>query len=65
MRCERCPAIRTEGYEYPETYCSVGVPDNECDENAKGEIGCTLHPKTIEKRLRDNDRAWDSWLEEN
>ena len=23
MKCENCPALRTEGYEYPETYCCV------------------------------------------
>lgn len=25
MKCNKCPALRTEGYEYPEEYCYIGI----------------------------------------
>ena len=31
MRCENCPALKTKGYEYPESYCSVYPEDEICD----------------------------------
>ena len=49
MRCNRCPALETEGFEYPLDYCSIGVDEEYRNENAKGEHGCTLHYKTIAK----------------
>ena len=58
MRCYRCPALETEGYEYPLDYCSIGADEEYGNENAKGEVGCTLHYKTIEKMVRENEEAW-------
>ena len=28
MLCENCPALRCEGYEYPEEYCLIQSEDN-------------------------------------
>lgn len=59
MICDRCKALKTEGYEYPQDYCSIGVDDEFGYENKKGEYGCTLHYKTIEKMVRENEEAWE------
>ena len=58
MRCDRCPALETEGFEYPLDYCSIGVDEEYRNENAKGEHGCTLHYKTIAKTVRENNELW-------
>ena len=69
MKCERCTALRTMGYEYPETYCCKGI-DN--DHEKATEDGCTLHPMTVKKMVREYDEAWEmqyqdigEWYEEN
>ena len=51
--------LKTEGYEYPLDYCSIGADEEYGNENAKGEVGCTLHYKTIEKMVRENKEAWN------
>lgn len=56
MKCENCRFLRTEGYEYPETYCGAGVAED--DERATSD-GCSYHYKTLEKRERELDEAWD------
>ena len=48
MKCDRCPALRTEGYEYPEEYCCIGIDGSEYE----ADDGCTLHPMTIKKMVR-------------
>lgn len=58
MRCDRCPALTTEGYEYPIEYCSIGVDEEYGNENSHGEFGCTLHYKTINKMVKENEEAW-------
>lgn len=62
MKCESCPALRTEGYEYPEAFCCI-YGDDEAIEFKDGSIGCRHHLKTIEKRLAINDdyeaHRWD------
>ena len=50
MKCDNCPALATEGYEYPETYCSV-YGEDECIEFKDGSLGCRHKLATIEKRL--------------
>ena len=40
MRCHECPALRCEGYEYPEEYCLIGVPDEKLIDFPDGECGC-------------------------
>jgi len=51
MKCINCPALLTEGYEYPETYCGIGVPDSEVIEYTDGESGCARKSKTIIKEF--------------
>ncbi len=29
MKCENCRFLRTEGYEYPESYCGAGVAEDD------------------------------------
>ena len=71
MKCEGCPALRQDGYEYPETYCCI-YPDSECLEFKDGSIGCKHKRKTIEKRLDEYEEIiahqYDGigeWYEEN
>lgn len=40
MKCCHCTALRTEGYEYPEEYCALGISDEETIEFKDGELGC-------------------------
>ena len=55
MKCNRCPALRSEGYEYPEEYCCIGIDGSEYGTDD----GCTLHPMTIKKMVRKYDEAFD------
>lgn len=61
MRCERCKAScevhYAESYE-TDWYCDAGVLEDEMNENSQGEWGCSLHWKTIQKRLEFNEEAW-------
>ncbi len=61
MKCERCKASCET--HYAESYevdwcCNAGVPEDEMYENAKGNWGCKLHWKTIQKRVEANEEAW-------
>lgn len=56
MKCENCGFVRIVGYEYPERYCGAGVSDD--DERFTGD-GCIYHYKTLKKREREIDDAWD------
>lgn len=29
MKCENCGHLRTEGYEYPESYCELTISDDD------------------------------------
>ena len=51
MKCENCPALKTDGYEYPETICSV-YGEDEAIEFKDGSIGCRHKLSTIEKRIK-------------
>ena len=55
--CEHCEFLATEGYEYPETYCAVGVKDDDpkFDEDKKG-CGCHYNIRTL--------RKWEKEMEE-
>lgn len=58
MRCENCPALRTEGYEYPESYCSVySENDPLMCEFEDGKCGCTHPLNAIKKRIDANEKA--------
>ena len=54
MKCDNCRFLRTEGYEYPETYCGAGVTE---DDERVTDDGCSYHYKTLEKRERELDEA--------
>ena len=71
MKCDNCPALRTEGYEYPEEYCCV-YGEDECLEFKDGSYGCRHRLATIEKRLEQlreiEDHQWDGigeWYEQD
>ena len=71
MKCDNCPALRTEGYEYPETYCCV-YGEDECLEFKDGSLGCRHRLATIEKKLAIHDdyeaHRWDrigEWYEQD
>lgn len=45
MKCENCGHFVSEGYEYPEYYCELGIADNpEYKKYDTGE-GCTVPKK--------------------
>ena len=55
--CEECGYLRTEGYEYPESYCPiVSEEDPKFDEDKKG-FGCHYNLRTLRKRERELDEA--------
>ena len=56
--CEECGFLGTSGYEYPESYCTVGVSEDDpkFDEDKDG-CGCRYNLRTLRKRERENDRA--------
>jgi hypothetical protein len=51
MKCENCPASKTDGYDYPETICSV-YGEDEAVEFRDGSIGCRHKLSTIEKKIK-------------
>ena len=51
MKCKNCPALKKEGYEYPEYYCSI-YPEDDCVDFDDGSEGC-YHPLiAIKKALQ-------------
>lgn len=56
--CENCGYLAVEGYEYPESYCSVGVQEDDpkFDEDKIG-CGCHYNIRTLRKRKEENERA--------
>lgn len=68
MKCENCPALRSEGYEYPEEYCAAYVPDGG---KMRTEDGCRYSLAKINRRMQRadslRDRQYDGigeWYEE-
>ena len=51
MLCEYCRALRTEGYEYPESYCLIQPEENWRD--FKAGPGCSLRWKTIQRKVEE------------
>lgn len=49
MKCNQCPALRTEGYEYPESYCLLGAEATR--EYADGWSGCYRKLESIRKQI--------------
>lgn len=49
MKCSNCPALRTEGYEYPESYCLLGCEGTRSF--ADGWSGCYRKPESIQKQV--------------
>lgn len=61
MRCENCGHCVTEGYEYPEAYCELGIGD---DDPLFDGLGCSYtkaQRKIICKRQKKYDVPlwWD------
>ena len=56
--CEECRFLGVSGYEYPESYCTVGVSEDDpkFDEDKDG-CGCRYDLRTLRKWQRENDRA--------
>lgn len=52
MKCDNCPALRTDGYEYPEKYCAAGVPE---DSKMCTDGGCRYPLKAILRRIERRD----------
>lgn len=50
MRCENCPAMRTDGGEYPEYYCAC-YPEDDWEDFADGATGCRHPANAIKKKL--------------
>ena len=59
MKCENCPALRTEGYEYPEEYCAAYVPETSMVDFKDGSCGCRYTAKRIAKRVDRYDQMRD------
>lgn len=55
-KCEQCGFLRSEGYEYPEYYCGAGVAE---DDKMATDDGCRYHYKTLKKREKIIDEAWE------
>ena len=49
MKCNNCPALRIEGYEYPESYCLLGAETTR--EYADGWSGCYRKLESIKKQI--------------
>lgn len=45
MKCENCGHLVSEGYEYPEYYCELGIADNPQYEKYDTGEGCTVPKK--------------------
>lgn len=51
MKCKNCPALKSDGYEYPEYYCAA-YPEDDCVDFDDGSEGC-YHPlNAIKNRLK-------------
>lgn len=51
MKCKNCPALKSDGYEYPEYYCAA-YPEDDCVDFDDGSEGC-YHPlNAIKKALK-------------
>ena len=56
MRCDNCPALMTEGYEYPESYCSI-YPECDYIDFSDGSCGCRHPLNAIKKRIQENEKS--------
>lgn len=45
MKCENCCHVCTSGYEYPESYCELGISDNPKFAKYDTGEGCSLTKK--------------------
>lgn len=56
--CERCEFLGMNGYEYPESYCTIGIQDDDpkFDEDKDG-CGCRYNIRTLRKMKAENERS--------
>lgn len=59
MKCINCPALRSEGFEYPEEYCAAYVPEDSMVDFKDGSSGCKYPYKRIRKRIDRYDEMRD------
>lgn len=62
-KCENCGHLRVEGYEYPESYCELGIPED--DPRYDGE-GCSYTAAQREEICRkQKENGVSLWWDEN
>lgn len=49
MKCNNCCALRTEGYEYPKSYCLLGGESTQ--RFADGWGGCYRKPESVKRQV--------------
>ena len=56
--CEECRFLGFSGYEYPESYCTIGIQEDDpkFDEDKDG-CGCRYNIRTLKKMQQENDHA--------
>ena len=56
--CEECGFLGVEGYEYPESYCTIGIQEDDPKfyEDNEG-CGCRYDLRTLKKMKRENEHA--------
>ena len=58
--CDSCGFLRTEGYEYPESYCYLGIQDDDPKSfEDKNGVGCKYNIRTLRKMERLHEEAED------
>ena len=67
MKCDNCGHVCSQGYEYPEYYCELGIADNPKFEKYDTGDGCSLTKKQRIKRCEElNKMEYTSlWWDES
>lgn len=66
MKCENCRHVCTSGYEYPESYCELGIVDNPKFEKYDTGEGCSLTKKQRIKRCKElKEHGVPLWWDES
>lgn len=57
-KCERCGHLCTSGYEYPESFCELGIDDLNQHYDGEGCSYTTYQRKEICKRVKNDRQLW-------